>query len=223
MIPKLSWWKWLTLVLLAYSIVGGLLLPAPRLPILNETVRNLYFHVPMWFGMVAMLTASAYYAVRYMRSSDAADDLWSVEYANTGLLFGCLGMVTGMVWAQYTWGEWWSADPKQMGSAAGLLVYFAYIILRGSFQDGMDKARVSAVYNVFAFPVFIVLIFVMPRYLPSLHPGASGNPGFNAYDLDSRMRMVFYPAVIGWIMLGGWLTAIRAQLRSLSQQLEDQF
>ena len=33
-----------------------------------------------------------------------------------------------------------------------------------------------------------------------MHPGDDGNPAFNAYDLDGRMRLVFYPAVIGWFL-----------------------
>jgi len=28
-----------------------------------------------------------------------------------------------------------------------------------------------------------------------MHPGSGGNPGFNMYDLDSKMRMVFIPPV----------------------------
>ncbi|NDC31634.1 MAG: ABC transporter permease, partial [Bacteroidetes bacterium] len=67
-------------------------------------------------------------------------------------------------------------------------------------------ARVSAVYNIFSFPVFIVLVFVLPRLTDSLHPGNGGNPGFNSYDLDSRLRMVFYPAVIGWSLIGFWMS-----------------
>ena len=219
--PKISWWKWMALALLAYSLVGGLMMSVPRLPILNETIRNLYFHVPMWFGMVAMLAGSAFYALRYMMGGDQKYDYASVECANTGVVFGILGMLTGMVWAQYTWGEWWSADPKQLGSAAGLMVYFAYLILRGAFNDGMEKARVSAVYNVFAFPIFIALIFVMPRYLPSLHPGGDGNPGFNTYDLDSNMRLIFYPSVIAWILIGAWITALKTELRNTEDFLEE--
>ena len=46
------WLKILAVVLLVYVHVGGLLMDVPRLAILNETIRALYFHVPMWFGMV---------------------------------------------------------------------------------------------------------------------------------------------------------------------------
>ena len=54
----MKWWKYLTIALLLYTAIMGLLGHVPRLAILNETERNLYFHVPMWFGMTIILLAS---------------------------------------------------------------------------------------------------------------------------------------------------------------------
>lgn len=219
---KKKWWKILCVVLLIYSILGGLLFDAPRLNILNETIRNLHFHVTMWFGMIILLTASVVYAIKFLRSNDLKHDQISVEFANAGVLFGVLGMVTGAVWAYYTWGEAWSGDPKQNSAAVCLLIYFAYLVLRNSLQDEQQKARIGGIYNVFAFAVMIPLLFILPRMADSsLHPGSTGNPGFNAYDMDSRLRMVFYPAVIGWTLLGVWITSLRVRTRRITQALED--
>ena len=44
--------KILSIVLLVYTASAGILFDVPRLPILNETIRALYFHVPMWFTMI---------------------------------------------------------------------------------------------------------------------------------------------------------------------------
>ncbi|MEM9859763.1 MAG: cytochrome c biogenesis protein CcsA [Bacteroidota bacterium] len=210
-----SWWKILTVFLLIYVITGGLLFEVPRLHILNETIRALYFHVPMWFGMIILLGISVFYAVKYLRTSNQEFDLRAIEFANVGVIFGILGVLTGMLWAQFAWGEWWSGDPKQNASAIGLLIYFAYFILRGSLEDVNQKARISAVYNVFAFAALIPLLFILPRMTDSLHPGNGGNPGFNAYDLDSRLRMTFYPAVIAWTLLGVWIASVRVRIRRL--------
>ena len=48
------WWKITAALLVLYSIVGGFLFEVPRLPILNETIRNMYFHIPMWFTMTLL-------------------------------------------------------------------------------------------------------------------------------------------------------------------------
>ncbi len=218
---KKHWWKVLAALLLFYTVIAGLLMDAPRLHILNETIRALHFHVPMWFGMLALLLLSVVYAVKYLRSGELRHDRYAVEFANAGLIFGILGIVTGMFWAHYTWGKFWSFDPKQNMSAIALLIYLAYFVLRGSFEDDHQRARISSVYNIFAFAAMVPLLFILPRLTSSLHPGNGGNPGFNAYDLDSNLRMVFYPAVIGWFLLGLWFASLRVRLRLVQDKLED--
>jgi heme exporter protein C len=212
---KNLWWKILTISLLYYTLIGGLLLKVPRLDILNESIRNLYFHVPMWFGMILILLVSVVNAVKYLRNPLEKYDLYAVEAANVGILFGILGLITGMIWAKYTWGQLWHGDPKQNASAIGLLIYLAYSVLRGSFKDYQQRAKISAIYNIFAFATLIPLLFILPRLTDSMHPGNGGNPGFNMYDLDNSMRTVFYPAVIGWTLLGWWVVTLRVRFRKL--------
>jgi heme exporter protein C len=220
-----TWWKIIAVTLLIYTILGGFLFEVPRLNIVNETIRSLYFHVPMWFGMVVMFLVSTIYSIKYLRKSSISHDNFAVSFANTGLLFGLLGIVTGMIWANYTWGSPWHGDPKQNGAAIALLVYFAYFVLRGSVENQEQRARLSAVYNIFAFAAMIPLIFIIPRMTSSMHPGSGGNPGFNMYDLDSKMRMVFYPACIGWILLGTWISTLQVRMKKIDEhiaELEDE-
>ena len=216
-----SWWKILTVVILFYVIFQGMLGTVPRQPILNESIRNLYFHVTMWFAMITMLLVSMIFAVRYLRSNHITDDDKSAEFAKTGILFGILGCLTGSLWANYTWGEPWPNDPKLNSAAVGMLIYFAYLLLRSSFEDEQRRARISAVYNIFAFAVFLPLIFVLPRLTDSLHPGNGGNPAFSSYDLDSQMRLVFYPASIGWFLLGVWITSLRYRVKVIRRLLDE--
>lgn len=215
------WWKVLSAILLIYTLVGGLLFEVPRLNIVNETIRALYFHVPMWFGMVVLFLGSTIYAIRYLKNPSAKTDIQSVSFATTGLAFGILGILTGMIWANYTWGSPWHGDPKQNGAAIALLIYLAYFVLRGSVENEETKARLSAAYNIFAFVAMIPLIFIIPRLTSSMHPGSGGNPGFNMYDLDSKMRLVFYPAVIGWILLGVWIATLKIRLKLLEEKRSD--
>ena len=202
-------------VLLVYTHTAGLLFDVPRLNILNESIRALYFHVPMWFGMILLYCLSIFYAVLYLANPREEHDVRSVEFAHVGTAFGVMGLLTGMLWARYTWGAFWHGDPKQNGAAITLLVYLAYFVLRGSLENQEQRARLSAVYNLFAFAAMIPLIFIIPRMQSSMHPGSGGNPGFNAYDLDSSMRIVFYPAVVGWFLVGYWIATLRVRVRKL--------
>ena len=217
------WWKILCFILLGYVIIAGFLMPVPRLDILNETIRNLYFHVPMWFTMILLFSAAFFYSIKYLRTGNLQDDVYAVQFTNTGIFFSILGMLTGMQWAQYTWGAAWSNDPKQLGTAMCMLIYFAYVILRSGLKDDEKKAKISAVYNVFAFAMMIPLIFILPRMVDSLHPGAGGNPAFKQYDLDSNMRLVFYPAVIGWFLIGLWIATLKIRVGLVRYRRENVF
>jgi len=174
--------------------------------ILGETIRNTYYHVPLWFGMFALLIASVVYSIRYLRFFREEDDQKAMSLVSVGILYGCLGLLTGAVWAKNTWGAYWSWDVKQNMAAIAVLLYFAYNVLRGSFDDQEKRARLSAVYNIFAFAAMIPLIFVIPRMTDSLHPGNGGNPAIGSQDLDNTMRMIFYPACIGFIFIGFWMS-----------------
>lgn len=218
---KKNFWKFVCIVLLFYTVYEGLEGKVPRQAILNETVRNLYFHVTMWFSMIFLLATSVYHSIQYLRKGSLQADTKSYAYVETGLVFALLGLVTGSFWAKFTWGDWWTNDPKLNSVAVGMLIYLAYLLVRSSLPDDQQKARISSVYNIFAFIIFMVLIWILPRMTDSLHPGNGGNPGFNSMDLDNRMRMVFYPAIIGWTMLGLWISNLRVRIKFIEQQIEE--
>ncbi len=216
-----NWWKAAAVILLLYTIIAGFFIGVPRLAILNETIRNLYFHVPMWFTMIFLFLGSTVMSIKHLSNDSLEVDRKAVELVNTGIIFGVLGTLTGSLWAKFTWGAWWTNDVKLNGSAITMLIYLAYIILRGSLDDPQKRARISAIYNIFAFVMLIVFIGILPRMTDSLHPGNGGNPGFDAYALDNNMKLVFYPAVIGWILLGAWIYNLRIRISTIKEKLEE--
>jgi len=189
----------------------------PNRSILNETIRNLMFHVPMWFAMFFLMGISVVQGVRYLGNGNSDHDTKAEHSVRVGLLFAVLGLITGAIWARFTWGAWWVSDPQLNGAAVTFLMYVAYLILRNSIDDEDKRARVAAVYNIFAFAMLVVLILILPRFTDSLHPGKGGNPAFSKYDLDSTLRAVFYPAVIGWIALGYWMYNVRYRMAQLQK------
>ena len=205
------------LLLIIFSLTYGLWTEVPELPIIEQSIRNLFYHVSMWFAMVAMMAASSGNAIGFLSSENMARDRRSISLAETGMFFSVMGLLTGMLWAKFTWGAWWTNDPKLNGTAITMLIYLAYFVLRNSIDDPRKRARISGVYNIFAFVMMIVFIGILPRMTDSLHPGNGGNPGFNSYDLDNRLRLVFYPAVLGWILVGTWIASLRYRLRTLEE------
>jgi len=175
----------------------------------------------MWFAMVFLCGVSVFYAIRYLRDANPEWDRRSMAFAHVAIAFGLLGIVTGMFWANYTWGSPWHGDPKQNMAAIATMIYLAYFVLRGALDNEEQRARLGAVFNIFAFAAMVPLLFIIPRLTDSMHPGNGGNPGFNMYDLDSRMRLVLYPASVGWILTGVWIASLRARVKNIEDKILD--
>ncbi len=191
----------------------------PYRNVIYESIRNTYYHVPMWFALLFLFTASVLYSLLFLVRKKMEYDRMASSYAEAGLLFGIMGLVTGMLWANYTWGAPWSNDIKQLMTAVALLIYLAYFILRRSFDEPEKGARLSAVYNIFAFASLIPLLYIVPRMFASLHPGATGNPAFGSEDLDNTMRLVFYPSILGFTGIGFWLAQLRARMKGVEDRM----
>jgi heme exporter protein C len=223
---KKSWWKILSFLLLLYTVVAGFLFKVPALNILNETIRNMYFHVCMWFGMMILFTVSVVYSIMYLTQQKHENDIKASSFATLGCVFGILGYITGTEWLSVTWvtdqGQSFGSvlkEPKLIGAMIALLIYGAYVVLRGSFTDIDKRSRVSAVYNIFAFAMLFPAIWIIPRLVGSLHPGAEGgNPALDKKDMDAGMRAIFYPAVIGWTLLGVWIATLKIRIQLIKDK-----
>ncbi|MDZ7880327.1 MAG: cytochrome c biogenesis protein CcsA [Saprospiraceae bacterium] len=179
----------------------------PNLQLTRESIRNTFFHVPMWFAMFTLYAFGLFYSIQYLRKGTINSDTKAFGYTQTGTFFGVLGLITGGTWANYTWGEPFPIQEiKLLMTYTALAIYFAYFILRGSFDDFEKRARISAVYSIFSFSSLIPLLYVIPKLAgASNHPGNGGNSTIAAQDLDNTLRLVFYPASIGWILMGLWI------------------
>ena len=198
----------------AWSSDFGMTLEAPpgvRFPfrsILDETIRNTFFHVALWLAMIVLLLAGLFHAIQYLRTKNLRNDYLSSAFNRVAIFYGILGLLTGSMWARFTWGTWWTSDIKLNMSAIAMLVYLAYLVLRSSTLDMEKRGRLSSVYSIFAFAVLIPLIFVIPRLTSSLHPGNGGNPALGGEDLDNTLRMFFYPSIIALILIGMWIASL---------------
>lgn len=206
--------------MLLYTFIAGFMITVPDVGNLEHTIRNFFFHVPMWFGQIILVTLSLIFSICYLTRPKPVYDIYANEMAKTGIVFGMLGLVTGSIWANYTWGSPWNNDPKQLGSAIALLIYLAYFVLRNSITDYDKRGRIAAVYNIFAYCIYIPMIMILPRMVESLHPGGKGvegNPGLSGSDLDPALRIVFWPAVLGWVLLGLWISQLRIRFAKLRE------
>lgn len=219
---KLKPWKYIVAAWMTGVIIAGFLIPIPEIPILQESARNLFLHVPMWLTMSVCFAAGLIYSIKYLNSPNLEIDRKAETATQIGLLFGVCGLITGSLWARFTWGTWWTfAEPRMNLSALGMMIYVAYFVLRTAFDNPEKRAKIAAVYNVFAATTIPFLLYIIPRQLPSLHPGAEGNPAFSEITAP-ELRYIFYPAVVGFIALAIWLNDITNRYKKVKHQLEHQ-
>jgi heme exporter protein C len=191
----------------------------PYRNILNETIRNTFFHVALWFAMFILLIAGLYHAIQYLRTGNYDHDIQSSSFNRIAIMFGVFGLITGSIWAKFTWNTFWTTDVKLNMTAVAMLIYLAYLVLRGSSSDHDKRAKISASYSIFAFLALIPLVFVIPRLTDSLHPGNGGNPAFGGEDLDHTLRMFFYPSIVALTLLGIWMASMLTRYERLKEKI----
>lgn len=210
-------WKYVVAVWMTIVIISGFLIPIPEIDILEQTARNLFLHVPMWFTMMVAFGMAFVYSVRFLNSEQMVMDRKAETATAVGLLFGICGLLTGSLWARFTWGTWWTfAEPRMNLAALSMLIFVAYFILRTAFNDPVKRAKISAVYNIFGITTVPFLLYIIPRQLPSLHPGAEGNPAFSEITAP-ELRYIFYPAVVGFIGLSIWMMDILNRYKKVKE------
>ncbi|WP_255233302.1 cytochrome c biogenesis protein CcsA [Aliifodinibius salipaludis] len=219
---RLKPWKYIVAFWMSAVISIGFLTPIPDIPILKESARNLFLHVPMWLTMSVCFAAGLYYSIRYLNNPIMKFDRKAETATQIGLIFGICGLLTGSLWARFTWGTWWTfAEPRMNLSALGMMIYVAYFVLRTAFNNPEKRAKIAAVFNVFAATTIPFLLYIIPRQLPSLHPGADGNPAFSEITAP-ELRYIFYPAVIGFIGLAVWLNDILNRYKTVKHLTDQQ-
>ncbi len=201
--------RWLLFLWISGWLIAAFL--APVVPVLGDTTRVLYLHIPCAWITVVALAWSMGHSIAYLRTQDLRHDDHAAGAAELGLLF-CVGAtVSGAIWAKAKWGAYWNWDPRETSIFFLLLIYGAYLALRSALDDERKRARLSAVYSTVAFVSVPFLIFVVPRMLATLHPDPIINPQ-GKVDMDRRITLAFSMMLVGFTVLFFWLLSLRVRL-----------
>jgi heme exporter protein C len=218
---------------ITFVIIAGIAVPMvpqpqhwlefPIIPGLEDKARNIFFHVPVaWTSVLGFLFA-LYHGFRYLRTKDLDQDLKSVSSAGLGMMFCVLATVTGSLWAKFNWGSFWNWDPRETSIFILLLIYGAYFALRSALGSDEVRARLSAVYSILAGLTAPFFVFIMPRIIGGLHPGAKGDTAGSTpvaqLHMPPNMRLVFFVGIIGFSLLFVWLLNVRVRTARIQFQL----
>lgn len=226
-IPGL-WWKafaaiWMTAtILMVFLYVGPVLdkTGRPFYTLEGHGAKALFFHVPCAWLASLTYVIGAIYAVRFLRAralgspSAALLDFKGAASMELGLVFAILATVTGSLFAHNEWGAYWSWDPRQTSILVVMLLFAAYIVLRGAVVDPEVRARLSAVYTLVAVVPGLFLIWVLPRIMDTLH--SEPNKAIVGRQIGGNYLITMYIfALPSFIALFAWLFQLRVRVMKL--------
>ena len=212
-------WRLLLFAWIAAAMLASFLW-APLVPVLGETTRVLYFHIPAAWVTVVALGWSMLHSALYLARRDLKHDDHAAAAAELGLLFCITATVSGSLWAKAMWGAYWNWDPRETSIFFLLLIYAAYLALRSAIEQPERRARLAAIYSAVAFVSVPFLIFVVPRIYFTLHPDPIINPR-GKLDMDPRIRIAFFAMLAGFTGLFFWMQSLRVRVAGLEHRRDE--
>jgi heme exporter protein C len=210
--------KWFLCLWMAAVCMAAFLYAPPAAGFVGPSSRIIFFHVPAaWVSVLAFLV-SMIQSVRYLRGRRMQDDALAAASARLGLLFTVIATVSGSIFARMMWGAYWNWDPRETTIVLLLLIYCAYLVFRGAVPDPVRRARLSAVYAIFAFLTVPFLVFVLPRLTFSLHPSDTVIPLRGHVQVSGRILQVFLASLAGFTGLFFWMLRLESRILILSQE-----
>ena len=155
-----------------------------------------YFHVPIALTAYAMFGWGALKALLHLWKRQEGADLESYVAIHQGVIFGALTLVTGSIWARYSWGVWWNWSSNQLVLFLVLfLFYSAYFMLRFSVEPGPRRANLSAVYALFGVVLIPVGFLAIRLASDFIHPVVFTRDG------PQMSGLMFFTFCVSWAAL----------------------
>jgi heme exporter protein C len=152
-------------------------------------------------------------------------DRLGVAGAEVGVVCCTIGLLTGPLWGKPAWGIWWTWDARLTTTFLLWLLYIAYLLLRSIVEETDKRARISAVFGIFAF-LDVPLVYVSNRFWRTQHPTPVFFGGPNA-GVDPTMGKVLLlcfaamVAVMTVLLLDRYhLERLRCEVSLLTSEIE---
>ncbi len=177
-----------------------------------------YLHVPLAIVALCGFVAAGVMAIQYLRTRDPSWDLRSYVAIHVGLMFGCVVLLSGALWAKASWGHFWVWDePTLVSFLIVFLLYAIYQPMRFAIEDPETQAQSAAVYAIVA-GAFVPLNFIAVRLSEALiHPRVLTATGGN---LPFEMRITFFVGVLAAALLFVAMWKFELVAKSVSMQLK---
>lgn len=168
--------RWLPLAIMALCLAAVLvmmrkfifyshseLVPVLRSPLLPVHVTSIVFSYMVFLAILVIGVAGL------MVNTDKALKLKALSESllMPGVFMIAFGIIVGSVWANTSWGNYWSWDPKETWALITMLVYA--VPLHSRFIPFLRKPKVFHIYCIFAFLSVLITYYGVNFFLGGMH------------------------------------------------------
>jgi heme exporter protein C len=150
-----------------------------------------YFHVPSAYAMYIGATACFIGSAAYLVKPTATWDAIARSGAELAVVFGMIVLTTGPLWAAKAWGFYWTWDPRLTTALLQVLIYVAYLVLRGFAGDGEGERKFAAALGILGAANLPIIHFSVQKW-SGQHPTViTGKGGGLAPDMKHALLLSF--------------------------------
>jgi len=178
--------------------------------------RIIFFHVPAAWTSIVMVTVAVVASVTFLATSNFRHDSLAVAATEVGLAFGAVNLITGMIWGRIIWGIWWTWDARLTSMLVCWLLYAGYLMLRRAIDEPTQRARIAAVFSLFAFADVPIVIFSI-KWWRTQHPQPVVWGGGS---MDPAMKSTLYWNFLAVLLIGIVLLLVRLRQEEVRREVD---
>ena len=203
---------------LAYNLYQ-MFLVLPDEAMQGAIYRIIFFHVPAALvGMLGYFVALTF-ALLYLSSKDLKWDSLSASIIEVSLVFSCVNIVTGSIWARIIWGIWWTWDYRLTSALVCILIFAGYLMMRRAIDEPTQRARLSSALCIFGC-VDVVIVYKSIEWFRNNHPGPVLSIRTGGGHMDPSMERILWLNALAILLLGTALVLIRTRQEGLAQEID---
>jgi heme exporter protein C len=147
-----------------------------------------YFHVPSAYCMYLGATACFLGSIAYLLKPTDGRDALARAGAEVAVVFGCIVLTTGPLWAAKAWGVFWTWDPRLTTSMLSLLIYVAYLVLRAFAGDGQGERKFAAALGILGAANLPIIHYSVQKW-SGQHPTVITSKGGGLQHADMKIAL----------------------------------
>lgn len=161
---------------------------APTERTMGIVQKIFYFHVPAAYSMYLGAAACFVGSVGYLLRPTAVWDSVARVGAELAVVFGAIVLTTGPLWAAKAWGYYWTWDPRLTTALLSVLIYVAYLVLRGFAGDGEAERRFAAALGILGAANLPIIHFSVQKW-SGQHPTVITSKGGGLHSPDMKLAL----------------------------------